>query len=105
MGGELRHRERLSITMDPRLAKRVRQIAKKEGVSISLVIERMVWDRVDIAAKRAAALSNPLVERLLNELTSPENVERAARLIADYDDDAEDMQTYARELFSKEQVK
>lgn len=101
MGGELRNRERLSITLPSDLARRLREVAGKEGKTITALIERFVGRAIGDAEVRAEAMHDPLMDKLYERLVSPEVVRRAAKILAEEADNVEELREKALGLVSK----
>lgn len=73
---------KFTISMDPGLAKRVRSLAKREGLSVSAVIASCVARSIGDEAERRRLARDPLVEELARAFTDPAVLERAARVVA-----------------------
>ncbi|HAI11894.1 MAG TPA: hypothetical protein DCM28_09335 [Phycisphaerales bacterium] len=83
MGGELKNRTRLSITLKNDLAERVRQLASDDRTSISNVIESIIARHIEHAELKSRFTHDPLAGGLIEQLLTPENLERAAKIVGD----------------------
>jgi predicted transcriptional regulator len=92
MGGELKNRVRLSITLPEDLAGRVRAIAEGDGDTISAVVERLLSERIENAEMRSRVARDPLADALIEQLLSPENIERAKSILGHSSETDQDLQ-------------
>lgn len=77
------NKERLSMTMTPSVIRRLDRAAKSVGMSRSALVEALCLKGLGEVESRAHAMKDPLMARLLEVLTSPESVERAARIVGE----------------------
>ena len=81
MSGDLKNRVRLSITLARGTDTRVRQLAEAEGRTISEVIEELIERSLGDAEAASEFRRDPLLDRLVEKLTSPEQLARARRAL------------------------
>jgi hypothetical protein len=81
MGGQLKNRVRLSITLDPAMEQRVRALAKLQNVTISEAIEEVLKRGIKEAEVRGHALRDPLIGAVIDEFLTPDNLERARSIL------------------------
>ncbi len=73
--------ERTSISLEAELLKRLRRLAKQEGLPFSTLVGQLCLRAIGDYELAAKARKDPLTERLIQEMLRPENIERAARIV------------------------
>lgn len=101
MGGDLKNRVRLSITLPEDLATRVRSIAEGDGDTISAVVERLLSERIESAEVRSRVARDPLADALIEQLLSPENIERAQSILGQSSYEDHDLQARRESAIAK----
>ena len=72
-----------SISVEPELLRRLKQLAEREGSSVSELFQRFALQCLDDAERTAHLRKDSLTEALLAEILRPENLERAAKLVGE----------------------
>jgi hypothetical protein len=79
-------RERVTMTIDGKLLKRLKRVVELEGSSVSAVMEGLVVGGLGDVEISAQARRDPVTEAVIAEMLRPENIARAARIVGETTD-------------------
>ncbi|MEM9419005.1 MAG: CopG family transcriptional regulator [Planctomycetota bacterium] len=80
MGGNLKNRVRMSVTLTPELADRVRKLAQERQESVSAIVEEALNQQLPHQEELTRVQNSPLTDAVINQLLQPEVLARAMKL-------------------------
>lgn len=86
MGRPPKHRSPFSITLPNELGERVRELANRDGRTVSDVIEECIQRTIGDAEQASEIRRDPLLDRLVERLTAPDQVAKVARALRGEED-------------------